>query len=260
MEEKKQQLFEIDFTKLLFALLEKWLLIVICAIFIASIALGATYYYVTPKYQATATIYVNNTVAGRQTDYVSSGDLSTSQQLITTYITIAKSDRVMREVAEELNGDYSVGQLQGMFSANKVGDTEVFAVNITSTSPEESARIANAMAEVLPKELASLIDGSSAWVLDYAKVPTERSSPSYRKSALIGGALGGGIAAAYVAIQFLLDVRIKTEEDLAAYHLPVLGQVPNFALHTHPSVGYGAGNKESDSSGNRVNREKGERK
>ena len=66
-------------------------------------------------------------------------------------------------------------------------------------------------------------------IIDYAKVPEKRSSPSYSRNAVLGALLGGILAAAYVTLRCLMDVRIKEEEDLAAlFDYPVLGQVPHF--------------------------------
>jgi capsular polysaccharide biosynthesis protein len=86
------------------------------------------------------------------------------------------------------------------------------------------------LAEIAPEEISSLIEGSSARVIDYAKTPEEPFTPSYKKNIFLGGMIGCFLAAAYVTLQYLLDVRIKDDEDLmavAAY--PILGQIPVIA-------------------------------
>lgn len=45
---------------------------------------------------------------------------------------------------------------------------------------------------------------------------------------MMGGILGAAIAMFFIALHFLLDVRIKDEEDLTSLYgnMPILGQIP----------------------------------
>lgn len=235
----------IDLQKLLMAYLHKWWLILLAAVLMAGAALAYTYYCVTDLYQAYTTIYVNNVKEGEKVESVSTGNLSASTRLVSTYINIVKSDRVMDKVSSELKGDYSTAALKGMVSAQQVGATEIFAIYVTGPVPEESARIANVLADVVPEEIGALIEGSSARVIDTAKVPSARYSPSYQKNTLLGGLIGAVIVLAYLTLRFLLDVRIKDEEELAAlFGLPVLGQIPEFVSAVKAPTYYSVDTKE----------------
>ena len=224
----RDDVLEIDLQKLLMAYLRKWWLILLCGLVVAGGALLYTVKFITPLYQASVSVYVNNGSNNQPVDYVTSSNLDASQKLVNTYINIAKSDRVLDLVAEKLNGDYTVKELREMFSAAQVDKTEIFRIYITSPSPEEAARVANVMAEVAPGEISNLIEGSSARIIDYAKVPEQRHSPSYRKNTMMGGLIGCVLAVAYLTVLFLLDVRIRDDEDLTSLtDLPILGQIPN---------------------------------
>ena len=64
-------------------------------------------------------------------------------------------------------------------------------------------------------------------------------SPSYQRNTLLGGAIGIMLAVAFVTLSFLLDVRIKDEEDLTQlFTIPVLGQIPSFAQAGTRRSGY----------------------
>lgn len=224
----KEDVLEIDLKKLLMAYLRKWWLILLCGLLMACGTLLCTVKFITPMYQASVSVYVNNSSSNQQVDYVTSGNLDASQKLVNTYINIAKSGRVLDLVAERLNGDYTVEELREMFSAAQVDKTEIFCIYITSPSAEESARIANVMAEVAPEEISDLVDGSSARIIDYAKVPEHRCSPSYSKNTVLGGLLGCLLAVVYLTVMFLMDVSIRSDEDLTAlFDMPILGQIPN---------------------------------
>lgn len=177
-------------------------------------------------------------------DSISGGNLSTSQQLVTTYINIAQSNRVMEKAAKELEYDYSAGQLRGMISAAQINGTEIFAIYVTGPIPEETARIADAMAQVVLTEISTLIEGSSAWVLDSARVPSSLFSPDYRRNAMLGGVVGILCVTAVLTVIFLLDVRIKDEEELSAtFDLPVLGSIPKFEQYTKGRYAYSKSKK-----------------
>lgn len=226
---KNNEVVEIDLLKLFMAYLHKWWLILLCALLVGGGALLYTMKLVTPLYQASITVYVNNVRSGERIDYISGSNLQASQQLVNTYSNIIKSDTVLTKVAEEAGVYYTPDTMRGLLSTRQVGETEMFNVYITHPDPEEAAHLANAVANVAPAEIENFVEGSSAKIIDYAKVPTSRCSPNYSRSAVLGAAIGGVLAVVYVTLRCLMDVRIKEEEDLVAlFDYPVLGQIPSF--------------------------------
>ena len=89
------------------------------------------------------------------------------------------------------------------------------------------------------------MEGSSTKIIDYAKVPEEPSSPSRAKNTVLGFLVGAVAAVLFVTLRFLLDVRVKDEEDLTSlFNLPVLAQIPTFVpdgTKRRGSYGYGGG-------------------
>ena len=80
-----------------------------------------------------------------------------------------------------------------------------------------------------PDEIAYFVEGSSTKIIDYAKVPAYPYTPNPQRNAVLGAVFGCLLAAAYVFLDYLLDVRIKDEEDLLMLSdFPVLGQIPEF--------------------------------
>lgn len=219
---------EIDLQKLLFAYLKKWWLIVLCGVLLGGAVLFCTMQFITPIYRASITIYVNNARSG-EFDYITSSNLQASQQLVNTYTNIINSDMVLEEIASQADVGYTAKDLRGILSTAQVDSTELFRVYIKDPDPERAAYIANVVADVVPGILEDFVEGSSARIVDYAKVPETRYSPSYSRNALLGAFIGCLLAAAYITLCCLLDVRIKSEEDLAMVSdLPVLGRIPEF--------------------------------
>lgn len=226
---EKEPGVELNFQELLVAYLRRWKLIAVCVILAASITLGLTLFFVTPTYRASIKVYVNNRTVVDDKEVTSSGDLSASIYLVEGYMVVAKSDTIMEKVAEKLNGDYTVNQLKSAVSTKKVENTVMFYLYVTLPDPKEAARVANVVAEVLPQEIPSIIDGTSAKVVDRAKVPSGRYEPNYSGNTALGAAGGFLAAIVYVTIMFLKDTRIKDENDLTdMFELPILGRIPDF--------------------------------
>jgi len=244
MNERRDGL-EIDLQKLLLAYLRKWWLIVGVALVAGVVTLVVTMNFITPMYKADVTVYVNNVRGDQQVEYISSSNLATAQRLVNTYINIIESDTVLEKVAEASGLDITADDIRKIMSAEQLDETEVFVVTIKHPDPVQAAQIANALAEVAPAEIANIVEGSSTKIIDYAKVPAEPSSPSEFKNTVLGVLVGGVVAALYVTLRFLLDVRIKDEEDLnVLFELPVLAQIPAFLPEgSKRRSGYGYGNE-----------------
>lgn len=218
---------EIDIRALLKVLMKKAWIIVLCAVIAGAAFLGYTVAFVTPLYRAGITVYVNN---GNKGGSVDSADLAVALKLVNTYVNILESDNVLEKVIENTELDITADEVRGMLTANVVDETEMFEVHILSPDPEMSQKIANAIADVAPTAISAIIDGSDAKVIDKAKVPTSRHSPSYTQNTIIGVAMGALGAIVVIFMQTLLDVHIKSEEDLKRIcPIPVIGMIPNVA-------------------------------
>ena len=241
---------EFDLRGLLFSYLRRWWLILLCGAIAASCTFVFVKQFVEPKYRANVSMYVNNMRRDAEVDYITSSNISASQQLVNTYINIVKSDAVMERVVEEADLDVSASTLKSMVSASQVDETEMFRIYVTSTSPRVAAALANAIAEVSVDAVAEIIDGSSVKIIDRAKAPTSIYSPNYFRYTVLGGSVGCLAVIIVLTVLFLLDVKVKDAEDLERmFGLPVLGQIPVFSAggrsgkYGYGKRGYGYGKR-----------------
>lgn len=191
-------------------------------------------------YRASVTVYVNNIRGDQYVEYITNSNLATAQRLVNTYVNIIKSDSVLEKVADTLDQNVSASQIRAAMSAAQMDDTEIFTVTITHADPEMAAQIANAVAEVAPREIETYVEGSSTKIIDYAKTPQSPSSPNVTRNTLLGAIVGCLAALVYIALRFLMDVRIKDEEELnMLFNLPVLAQIPAFHAESKNRSSYG---------------------
>ena len=229
---------QIDLIKLFKALWRRALVIILVAVVFASAVFAYTLFFVSPAYDATASIYVNNSSFsfGSTSFSISASELNASNSLVNTYIYILKSRTTLEDVIAKGNLPYTYGQLAGMISTKTVSGTAAFDITVRSSSPTEAEYIANIIAQILPDRIAEIVDGSSVRIVDYAIVPAHRSTPSYTKNTVIGFLVGALLAAAIVIIRFLIneqnDVVIHSVDDLRALYpdVRVLAMIPDMRL------------------------------
>lgn len=204
---KKNDEMEIDLLELFRALWKRALAIILVAVIVGTAAFAVTLFFVSPKYKATASMYVNNSSFsfGSTSFSISPSELSASNSLVSTYIFILESRTTLEDVIAKAGLSYDYEELSGMITTEALSGTAAFTVTVESESPAEAELIANTIAQLLPDRIAEIVDGSSVRIVDYAIIPAHRSSPSYIKNTAIGVLLGGFLAAGIVTVRFIND-------------------------------------------------------
>lgn len=241
---KTDEFIEIDIIRLLKIVMKKIWAVILSAVIFGAATFGFTYLFIEPTYEARTLLYVNNSSfsVGNTSFNISTSSLSAAQELVNTYIVILKARTSLNEIIEFADLDRDYLELQDMISAAPVNSTEIFEVVVTSTNPAESEKIANAIATLLPKRIAEIVDGSSVRVVDYAIVPTTRSGPSYAKNSFIGILIGIIISVAIIIMRELFDVFVREEQYITqTYSYPILAAIPN--MRNSKSGGYYSSDK-----------------
>ena len=241
---QKNEEIEIDLGRVFRAVMNRAWLVAIIAVLCAVVAFAGTFFFITPKYESAAMFYVNNSNVslGDASFSISSGDLSTSRNLVDSYIVILNTRETLVDVIDYAGASRTYKQLREMIASEAVNETEIFKVTVTSTDPQEAERLANAIAYILPKRISTIIDGTSAKVVDAAIVPSSPSSPSYPKNTVIGFLLGFVLTVGIIALREIFDITIRTEEDVAqCCKHPILAAVPDMTAPTKGGSYYGYG-------------------
>ncbi len=244
----KREEVEIDLQRLFKALLKRAWIIIIASILGAVLSFFATFFFVTPLYQSSAMFYVNNNSlsVGDTSFSISQGDITASKNLVDSYIVILKTRTSLNDVIDYTGVDRTYSELRGMISAASVNSTEIFEVVVTSPDPLEAEEIATAIAYILPKRISSIVEGTSAKVVDTAVIPSSPSSPSYPKNVIIGFMLGLLVSVGAVILKEIFDITIREEEDIKqSCKYPVLAAVPDMAAPSKGGYYYYSSQKKS---------------
>lgn len=210
------------------SLLKKLPIIIIAGVICAVVTFFCVKFFVAPTYRCGFTAYVNNQQATAAKDALSVSDVNASKQLVLTYSKIIKSNTILSAAKDTLDLNYSVKQLKKMVVTEIEDDTEIIHVYVIGKSPEESYKISNAIASVSPKNMASIVEGSSMKIVDYPQVPDTIYTPSYVRFTMLGFVGGALLALIVFVIQYLRNDTISSENDIESrFSVPVLGVIPD---------------------------------
>lgn len=214
---------EIDLVELMYRLLEKakW---IIAAAMIGMLLAGLyTKFCVTPTYEATSKLYVQE----RKDKMVDLSSLNLATQLTADYVQVFNNWHVHESVIRSLNLPYTHRQIQRMLTINIPEDTRIIEITVTSESPQEAYEIAMAYAKVAPAFIEAKMETSRPNVFEEARVPVKPSSPNMMLNVAIGTFLGAVAAVAVIFVQFVSDDRVRNAEILQKrLGLATLGMMP----------------------------------
>lgn len=214
--------------------------ILLVGILFAALLFFYAQFFVSPRYEANALFYVNNsTFSLGSAVRISTGELSAASDLVDTYVAIMQSRANMEQVIEESGVNYTYEQLREMVSAKAVNSTGLFRVTVNSSNPEEARTLANTIAVILPDKISDIVTNSSVEVVDYAVTPHTRVSPSYIKYAAIGLLAGIVLASAVVLVISYFDDVIHDEDYLLqSFDAPILATIPDLMAKSTKKYGY----------------------
>lgn len=219
----------------------KWLLIVLAGLLGTAVALGVAAFS-TPKYTATADVFVSVT-SGQSTGDLAQGS-TFSQDQARNFASVVPREIVLGPVIKELGLDTTLEDLRKQIDVEVPLNTSLITIMVTDTSPEMSARMANSVAKYLKQavtELSPTVDDVKgapvrADVIEAAGVPAKPSSPIIPLYAVLGGLAGLVLAIAYLVIVELLVAKVdSTEQVETVTGSTVLASVPrDRTIARHP--------------------------
>lgn len=213
----------IDLLEIANVLLSKLWVLILCAVIGAAAAGIGTSLFMTPKYQASSMIYVYS----KTTSVTSMVDLQLGTQLTVDFQIVATTREVLEKVIESLNLNMDYGTLLSCITVYNPDNSHILQITATHTDPEMAAKISNGVANELRSRIANVMNTDEPAMVERAVVPSSPSSPNMKLNIAIGAVGMAAFASAIIAIVYLLDDTIKTEEDVKRYlNLNVLAEIP----------------------------------
>lgn len=211
--------------ELLQLLRKKWYLLVIFPVIFAGATAGYCWGFMTNDYTSTVSLYVLTKSANSdQNSYVSSSDMSASQQLANDIAVLAKTDRVTSQVAKDLG----LQNLSGFkVSVSSSTTNRVITLSVTGKKPESVAQVANKLASETSKAAVEVMNLEAVNIVDDAKIAQSPSGPNRLMYTAVAFLAGLFVAIALIVLMDMLNNTVKSPEEAEElFGLPVVGRMP----------------------------------
>ncbi|MBE6750783.1 MAG: hypothetical protein E7560_06440 [Ruminococcaceae bacterium] len=217
-----------------------WSVILACVI---TAVAGFCYasFLVTPTYSSSILLYVNNnSLSLNDVGFsLSSSDINASQSLVKTHEVLLKNRTTLQKVIDYTDAPYSWKELYNMVDTSSVNQTEVMCVEVVTTDPYMSEKIANGIAVILPQRITEVVEGTSMEVVDSAIPNLQKVAPSVSLYTILGFMLGAFVSIIILTIRALLDNTIHDEDYIMQnYDYPILAKIPDLLDIGNKSYGY----------------------
>lgn len=216
----KQELKTIDLIGLFFAILEKFWLVLICAL-VCAIGMGWLAGNSIPTYTATSKLYL----VDANSSGIDLGDLQLGTVLTLDYQEVFKTWEVHQMVIEDLGLPYSYEEMQSLLNVTNPEDTRILYITVAYPDAKMAADIANAYARAAKTFIISTMRSEEPSDFSIALEPSIGRVASKSTEMIKGFLLGSVLAVGIITLMFVLDSRPRSPEDISLY-----GEIPTLSV------------------------------
>ena len=201
-----------------------------------------------PQYESTATLYILRQDNEQSGSSSVSSDFSLALNVVSDCTYLLKSHSVVDAVIDELHLDIPYEELSKIISTNNPDNTRILEVNVKAGSPELAKSIVDSICQIGAGKIEEAMGFSQVNLYEYGVLNTRPCNTTGLMTYLLVGIVTAILVYSVFLVTFLLDDRIRSEEDVEHYlGLSILGDIPNADDSKKGRYGYYA------ASGNKTN-------
>ncbi|MRI85961.1 LPS chain length-determining protein [Aerococcaceae bacterium WS4759] len=223
IEEDSISLYEI------FQYFKKWAWLIIAAMCLgAIISLVSFQFLEDEEYQSSAQLIVNQKSANETIQY---SEIQTNVSLINTYRQIILGKSVLEKVAQEVDPNLTVTQLQNAITVRQTENAQTFDIVAVLDSPELAQNVVQSAIRNFENTLTEIYDTDilTVYVLSAPSYEPNKIATSITTRALIGAILGAMLTVGILLLKELLDTTVKDENFLNQFGLVKLGELESLS-------------------------------
>lgn len=201
-------------------------LIALLTILAITIAGVISFLVLTPVYQTSTEILVNQSPA--ETGQLTNQNIQTDLQLINTYSGIIKSPAILDQVVEEMNLDMTTDQLTSKITVSNADQSQIVNITVQDENPAMAVEIANTTASVFENDIQELMNVDNVTILSPAVMKENPSpvAPNPMLNMAIAGVVGLMLGVGIAFLLEYLDTSMKDQQDIEdVLGLPLLGVI-----------------------------------
>lgn len=204
-------------------------------------------FFVTPQYSSQAQLLVNQQQGTETATAIQYNEIQSNIQLINTYRDIITGHSVLSQVAENLGGSYTPGELREAISVTQPQNSQAFYITATMETAEEAQAVVSQVVSTFESTVREVYgaEKTSIFVLSPASFNPNKVSPSLVMYALIGAVIGLALSVVAILVIELMDTTIKDNDFLAQQGLINLGQIYELSAKELKGSRLGSGQSQS---------------
>ena len=180
-----------------------------------------------PMYKSTTSIVLIS--EAKDNSQLTYNDVSVNQNLVSTYSEIVKSKRVLGQVINNLNLNYTYGALSDNIEVSSVTGTQIIKITVTDENSKTAMKVANEIGKVFAKEIPELYNISNVNILDTAEVAPSAYNVNVTKQSAISLLAGLVLGLGVVFVMYYFDRSVKNASQIEdKLKLPVLATVREY--------------------------------
>ncbi|MBA3652797.1 MAG: hypothetical protein H0W70_01235 [Actinobacteria bacterium] len=192
----------------------------------------------TPRYTATATVYVGSRNLLAVSGASLGGDvLNGLEQISRTYAAMIDSAPVASDAVQRANVARSPQSVVGETQAFSEKGTQLLRVNVVDRDPATAQLLANGLTDAFIEKISTFepsaapqpgeIPAAPAYIFEKASLPATPQPTSLVRQLILGALVGFAVAAGIAFVLEYIDITVKTVSDAERkLELPVLGVIP----------------------------------
>ena len=214
---------EIDLLELLAAFKKRFWMILLALAIGGGLAGAFSRFILTPQYTSTAMVYI----LSKETTLTSLADLQIGSQLTKDYKIIVTSRPVLEDVGRTLGLGLDYEELKEKITIDNPADTRILSITAEDPDPYLAKQIADKVASTSSEYIGDIMEMVPPKLIEDGQVPTEKSSPSNGRNALLGALAAAVLVCGVITVGVIMNDTVRSEEDVAKYlGLTVLASVP----------------------------------
>ena len=197
--EQNSEETEIDLLEIFYLLRAKLVWLILAFVIGGVIAGSITHFLITPKYTATAKMYMISASSGSVLDL---SDFNIGTSLSQDYTELIKIRPVFNEVIDNLNLDMEYEDLLKKVSISVVGDSRLLAVSVEDNDPKLAQSMVNELVDTAVTYIPKVMNAS------------ENAQPTLAKNIILGAVVAMLLVAVIFVVRMLMDDSLNTAEDV----------------------------------------------
>ena len=227
---------KIDVIELVQVLARKWWVMVIFSLIFGVSSYGYSKYFQEKEFVSVGRMYIDTYRQGSVAEGEEDGGqrstavITASQRSVLTCIEVLKSTRILDKVSDMAQEaglpNYSASNIRNRVTMAAANETEVLKITVRCNDPKHAKFLVDSIMAVAETELVEIVGVSRAKIIDQGTESASPVSPNIRLQSIVGFALGFVLGALLIIIIRLTDTRVKSEEDLKKFNMPIIGVIP----------------------------------